>query len=403
MPVTLPASDPDRCAGGECLRHEPVGGAELRPVPGMPPLSEDPSHNRHVPDRDHYLDVPWSLHRGDALAAYADWATPTTIVSDGGYGVGGFHGDPRTPDGLDAWYRPHIERWSKFAHYSTTLWFWNTEIGWANTHPVLAQNGWEYIQAVHWDKGIGHVAGNVNSRTIRRFPVANEIVVFYQRALVFETTDGPAHAKAWLLAEWKRTGLPVRAANEACGVKDAAVRKYFDQGWLWYPPPADMMDRLVDYANTHGDSARRPYYSLDGEKPLTGAEWGRMRYKWTHQHGITNVWQHPPLHSRERVKGTGLRHAPRVYRPKAGVASAHLNQKPLEFMRRIITACTRPGDVVWEPFGGLCSASVAAIELGRQAYAAEVDPHFADLAESRLREVLAEQCGEGRLFGQSSS
>jgi len=41
--------------------------------------------------------------------------------------------------------------------------------------------------------------------------------------------------------------------------------------------------------------------------------------------------------------------------------------------------------VVWEPFGGLCSASVAAVTLGRRAFAAETDPSFADLAEERLQ------------------
>jgi site-specific DNA-methyltransferase (adenine-specific) len=46
---------------------------------------------------------------------------------------------------------------------------------------------------------------------------------------------------------------------------------------------------------------------------------------------------------------------------------------------------TEPGDVVWEPFGGLCSGSVAAVTLGRRAFAAETDPAFADLAAERLR------------------
>jgi site-specific DNA-methyltransferase (adenine-specific) len=41
--------------------------------------------------------------------------------------------------------------------------------------------------------------------------------------------------------------------------------------------------------------------------------------------------------------------------------------------------------VVWEPFGGLCSASVAAVRLGRRAFTAETDPAFADLAAERLR------------------
>ena len=58
------------------------------------------------------------------------------------------------------------------------------------------------------------------------------------------------------------------------------------------------------------------------------------------------------------------RAAPRVYNPSS-LSAAHLNQKPLQFMQRILSAATDPGDIVWEPFGGLASASVAAVETGR--------------------------------------
>ncbi len=60
-------------------------------------------------------------------------------------------------------------------------------------------------------------------------------------------------------------------------------------------------------------------------------------------------------------------------------------------MERLIAAVTEPGDVIWEPFGGLCSASVAAVMLGRRAFAAETDPAFADLAAERL--VLSRRTG----------
>ena len=66
-------------------------------------------------------------------------------------------------------------------------------------------------------------------------------------------------------------------------------------------------------------------------------------------------------------------------------SAAHLNQKPLEFMERLIEAVTEPGDVIWEPFGGLCSASLAAVTLGRRAFAAETDAGFAAMAAERLR------------------
>ena len=66
------------------------------------------------------------------------------------------------------------------------------------------------------------------------------------------------------------------------------------------------------------------------------------------------------------------------------MSAAHLNQKPLEFMHRILNAVTDPGDVIWEPFGGLASASVAAVQAGRFPCVAELDHGFAELAARRL-------------------
>ena len=340
------------------------------------------------------------IYAGDALDAYCSWPAPATIVSDGAYGVGGFPGDPRTPAALGSWYRPHVEAWSKRAHHATTLWFWNTEIGWATVHPLLVEHGWSYVETIIWDKGVGHIAGNVNGDTLRQFPVTTEICVFYRRHLQFPTNEGSKVAKEWLRYEWQRAGLSLRQANEACGVRNAATRKYLTQDWLWYFPPPEMVERLVTFANDYGQPAGRPYFSIDGVKPVTAREWGTLRDTWTHQHGLTNVWTYPPLHGRERYRGNGKRSAPRVHSP--GRQSAiHLNQKPLEFMRRIVTASTQPGDVVWEPFGGLCSAVVAAVELGRNAYAAEPVIEFYNLAVQRIAALNAAtieskhaECGE---------
>jgi DNA modification methylase len=55
-------------------------------------------------------------------------------------------------------------------------------------------------------------------------------------------------------------------------------------------------------------------------------------------------------------------------------------------MDRIVGASTDPGDVVWEPFGGLCTATLSAVNLGRRGYAAEIDPNHFDLAQERFRD-----------------
>lgn len=350
-----------------------------------------PNRRRRILPRAHAQLLEWiktHLHRGDVIDVYDVWPQPDVIVSDGAYGVGGFPGDPRTPDTLVDWYRPHAAAWSRRSHPATSLWFWNTEIGWALVHPLLVENGWEYVQAIVWDKGKAHIAGNVNGDTIRQFPVVTELCVLYRRRLTLPIPGGRwLPAKEWLRYEWQRAGLPLYRANEACGVKNAATRKYLTLDWHWYFPPPDAMAKLVEYANRHGQADGRPYFSLDGIKPVTTEEWARLRSPWTHQHGLTNVWSHPPVSGAERVRGNGRRLAPRVHRPTTQ-AALHLNQKPLIFMERVIRASSNPGAVVWEPFGGLCTGSVAAIHLNRTPYAAECVPDFYDQAVVRLVTAL---------------
>ena len=93
-----------------------------------------------------------TIYNQDASLVYQDWPTPDVIVSDGGYGVSGFKGDAREPAELKAWYLGHIQSWSRSSRPGTTLWFWNTEIGWAIVHPVLDEHGWEYVGCNIWNK-----------------------------------------------------------------------------------------------------------------------------------------------------------------------------------------------------------------------------------------------------------
>lgn len=309
--------------------------------------------------RNSWQDELVTLAHGDSLDHYESWETPACIVSDGGYGVLGFEGDTSDHLGLPEWYEPHIIAWSKKATAQTTLWFWNSEIGWAAVHPLLEKHGWRYVNANIWNKGKGHIAGNVNTAKIRRFPVTTEICVQY----VFEGKLNGTPLREWLISEWERTGLPRRAANTACGVKDAATRKYLDKGHLWYFPPPAMFEKLQAYANEHGTPEGRPYFSFDGKTPATGEEWEKMRAKFKCPYGVTNVWERPALRGKERFSVPGGK-------------AVHLNQKPVDLLSQIIEATTDVGDVVWEPFGGLFSASVAARRLGRRACSAEIDPTY---------------------------
>ena len=160
-------------------------------------------------------------------------------------------------------------------------------------------------------------------------------------------------------------------SNQACGVKNAATRKYLTQCHLWYFPPGEAVVALAKWCHKHGLKSDRPYFSIDGTTPISAGVWDGLRSKWRHEHGVTNVWSESALLDDERLRdGDGV--------------IAHANQKPLDFMGRMVRYSTDQGDVVWEPFGGLCSATVAATILGRKAYASEINRDYHHLARARI-------------------
>ena len=78
-----------------------------------------------------------SIHHGDVSAVYDEWRPPACIISDGPYGLGKFPGEASNPDKLAEWYAPHAAAWARSSLPYTTLWFWNSEIGWAKANEAL--------------------------------------------------------------------------------------------------------------------------------------------------------------------------------------------------------------------------------------------------------------------------
>ena len=342
-----------------------------------PLFAERPESRARPVAGDVYARGDVSIHFDRAESLYERWPTPTCIVSDGPYGIGGFPGDSHDSGALAQWYEPHVRAWSAQATPGTTLWFWNSELGWASVHPVLAANGWAYRCCNVWDKGMGHVAGNANTRTLRKFPVVTEVCVHYVRMAEFRAGGRTLTMQEWLRREWRRTGLPFRLANEACGVRNAATRKYLTGDHVWYYPPPAAFERMALFANERGDAAGRPYFSIDGRRPLAASEWEKLRAKFDCPVGVTNVWREPQVGGAERIRGTRER-------MKYKFKSLHGSQKPLKFVDLSIRSSTGEGDVVWEPFGGLCPGAVVSRLSSRRYRGAEIIPEFYAAAVERL-------------------
>jgi len=65
----------------------------------------------------------------------------------------------------------------------------------------------------------------------------------------------------------------------------------------------------------------------------------------------------------------------------------HPTQKPVKLLKHLISIATDPGDVVFDPFMGVGSTGVAALELERRFIGIEIDERYYKAAEKRMAEL----------------
>lgn len=65
----------------------------------------------------------------------------------------------------------------------------------------------------------------------------------------------------------------------------------------------------------------------------------------------------------------------------------HPTQKPVRVLEHLVRLASRPGDLVFDPFMGVGSTGVAALQLGRRFLGIEVDDSYFEAARTRLNTV----------------
>jgi len=90
-------------------------------------------------------------------------------------------------------------------------------------------------------------------------------------------------------------------------------------------------------------------------------------WNFTKQNEMHNFIQSPICMGNERLKD-----------PK------HPTQKPLKVMRKIIEIASNEGDMILDPFAGVASTGVAALELNRRFIGIEIDKQYFDASCKRL-------------------
>ena len=374
-----------------------------------------------------------TVHEADArtIAATLPDGIASAAILDGPYGMGKALWDrvPRGGSLLDL-YRDHLADVGRVCAPSASLYLWNTAEGWGELHPAILAAGWTFRSLITWDKGDGFMAGKCDVGALRTWYDLTEVCGFYQREAWAPNTsagqeigyaagrDDRNWVRPWLASEWSAAGLKMRDADRALGTNGMAGH-YF-QASQWSLPTWDAFKRLAEHAAEHGPVRAVPYLTLERFTGADGlaatydhlrAEYDHLRAEYDHLRaeyeaarppftapmGLGNVWRALTVAGPERLRA-----------PDG--STLHPCQKPLAFAERMIRASTRPGDVVWVPFGGTLRELVAAEHMARRdpaearrVIACELNADGQDyigpaLAQAEGRSLLDVPATQGRLF-----
>ena len=133
-----------------------------------------------------------------------------------------------------------------------------------------------------------------------------------------------------------------------------------------FDPAFDTFQFLVWHKTNPPPKLRRAGFLNSCE--LVVCCWDRgHRWHFGRQRDMHNFVEAPVCSGQERIRD-----------PK------HPAQKPLAVLRPLVALATDPGDLVLDPFMGVGSTGVAALELGRRFLGFELDEAYAGAAQARL-------------------
>lgn len=292
-------------------------------------------------------------------------------------------------------YRPIFAELSRVLRDNCSLYVFGTFESLAELRPELEGlgGGWRFVQTCVWDKGLSAIAGRTNNN-IRSHPVRSELCLFYARervdisALAWDgVTREDNTVREYLYAELERSGVSKIDCNVACGFSPTAggmaSRHYFGHS-QWQMPTREHYESLRRLFNERGQQdgeyLRRPWAELDAEYERTKetyrrerAELEQLRYPFNPQMGVTDVWEFPICAGKERVKFDGQ--------------TAHVAQKPLALIERIVAASSNEGDLVVDPMCGTGTTGVACKMLGRDFVGIDTDEGYCEIARARIAAV----------------
>jgi adenine-specific DNA-methyltransferase len=208
------------------------------------------------------------------------------------------------------------------------------------------------------------------------------VIVAEQRGDQYEEASKALHKDVYaplgryIQTERERAGLTRNEVEVALGfisssdpTRGTALCYRWEEGSCL--PTKETYERIRAVLNCQGSGEylRREYEDLRREYEDLRREYEDLRrpFALTDRSEWSDIWQ---------------------FRTVAPYESKHPCEKPLPLMEHIISASTRPGDVVLDCFAGSGSALIAARTLGRRAIGVEVMRQWCDRSIGRLQQSV---------------
>ena len=301
-----------------------------------------------------------ALHHGDSLAFMRDMpsASVDLIATDPPYFKVKPHGWDRQWDkasGFLEWCSEVLAEMERILKPNGSLyWFASPQMTWAVEGRIRER--FQVLNNIRWAKPSGWSNGACKQMLRSYFPEYETAIFAEQRGFVFEPL------RAYLAGEWERAGLTSRDANEA--TSSCMAGHWFTRS-QWTLPTADKYALLQARANVNGgEFLRREYEDLRREY-----EDLRRPFCVTAEVAYTDTWTFPTVQS---------------------YAGKHPCEKPLALMEQIVSASSRPGAVVFDPFMGSGTTGVAAVRLGRDFIGCDLGGEWVSVARRRIESVNEE-------------
>jgi len=156
-------------------------------------------------------------------------------------------------------------------------------------------------------------------------------------------------------------GAAIYIAHPTGPLSMTFMSNFVARGWRFHQSLVWVKDSLVP---GHSDYQMRHEGVLFGYKAAQGRR-GRGARGWYGDNSATSVFEVP--------------------RPKA--SPDHPTSKPVALIEAMLRNSSRSGEIILDPFLGSGSTSIAAQQLGRRCFGADVDPRYVDVAVRRWERV----------------